>query len=91
MTNSHTPARYVYVTCLFFLYKFLCIQISCNSIFVNSTQGNIIMLTPDTQIDLDTWHHIRVKGTLCQIGGGVLLQAVNKSGLTICIQVSEMW
>jgi hypothetical protein len=37
------------------------------------------MLMLDTQIDLGTCHHIRVKGTMCQIGGGLLLQVVNKT------------
>jgi hypothetical protein len=48
------------------------------------------MLMLDTQTDLDTWHHTRVKDIMFQIGGGVLLHVVSKSYLIICIQVFVM-
>jgi hypothetical protein len=46
--------------------------------------------TQDIQIDLGTWHHIKVKGTMYLTGGEDRLQMVSKSTLTICIQVFVM-
>jgi hypothetical protein len=76
-TNSHTPLK-VCLCNILEIIKFIFVEVSCNSILLYCMQENIIMLTPDIQIDLDTWHHIRVRGTMCRIGGEVLLQVGNK-------------